>query len=193
MADKFTFTVSQPAVTSLSSASGFTSGGDTVTIEGTDLSQASAVYFGNTPAASFTVNADGSLTAVAPSVAGAASVAITVVTPGGTSATSSATQFTFTPAGAPPTVTALSSSSGSTAGGETITITGTNFTDVTNVQFGTVAAASFTVVSPTTLSVVTPSLPTLPASVVAVTVTTSAGTSAQSTADHLSVPGALPP
>jgi hypothetical protein len=60
----------------------------------------------------------------------------------------------------PPTVTALSQQVGKVQGGETVTITGTNFTvlggTTTAVKFGAVNATSFTIVNATTLTCVTP-------------------------------------
>src|SRR5208282_2383721 len=44
-------------------------------------------------------------------------------------------------AAAPPTVISISPTSGSTAGGTSVTITGTGFTDVTSVNFGSNAAS----------------------------------------------------
>lgn len=55
-----------------------------------------------------------------------------------------------------PYLSSLSESSGSTAGGDTLTIRGENFTDGTGVLFGDTPASSVTVVNSTTLSVVTP-------------------------------------
>ncbi len=102
---------SAPAVTGVSPASGPMSGGTSVTISGTDLSGATVVTFGTQAAPSFTVNADGSITATAPqnvaalysatansgngSLAATADVDITVTTPAGTSATSAADQFEY--------------------------------------------------------------------------------------------------
>ena len=54
-----------------------------------------------------------------------------------------------------PTVIKLIPTSGSAAGGNSITITGTNFLGVTSVLFGE-TPASFTVVSPTTITVTVP-------------------------------------
>ena len=50
----------------------------------------------------------------------------------------------------------MSPSSGSTAGGTSVTITGTGFNLVTGVSFGSTAAASFTVNSTTSITAVTP-------------------------------------
>jgi Rv2525c-like, glycoside hydrolase-like domain/IPT/TIG domain len=55
----------------------------------------------------------------------------------------------------PPTVTALTPSSGSTSGGTSVTITGTGFTDVSAVTFGGAPAATFTVHSPTQITALT--------------------------------------
>jgi len=79
-----------------------------------------------------------------------------------------------------PTVTSLDPSGGSAAGGNTVVITGTNFTDVTSVKFGTKNATSFVVNSSTRITAVAPS-GTL-GTTVDVTVTTHAGTSATSAA-----------
>ena len=81
-----------------------------------------------------------------------------------------------------PTVTGVSPTSGPTAGGTTVTITGTGFTDATQVDFGAVAASSFTVNSAGTQ--ITATSPAESAGTVHVTVTTAGGTSAKSSADQ---------
>lgn len=55
-----------------------------------------------------------------------------------------------------PTVTAISPNSGSTAGGTSVTISGTNFGGTSAVTIGGVAATSVTLSSPTTLTATTP-------------------------------------
>lgn len=80
-----------------------------------------------------------------------------------------------------PTVTAVSPSAGPAAGGTSVTVTGTNFTAPITVHFGTVAATSVTLVAATVLVAVSPPHP---GGVVNVRVTTSAGTSPTSPADH---------
>ncbi len=55
-----------------------------------------------------------------------------------------------------PVLSALSPASGSIAGGETVTATGTGFEGVTGVMVGTVAATKVTVVSDTSLTYVSP-------------------------------------
>src|SRR5262249_55890361 len=136
-------------ISDLSDSSAFASGGKEITISGSNLADATAVMFvvppaGGNPAtsvtaASFTINDDGSITAIVPAwptqLASATTADIRVVTPEGTTGVSAADRITLTPAGAIPTVTALSVPTASTSGGQMVTITGTNFTDVTGVQF----------------------------------------------------------
>src|SRR5205085_10979740 len=89
--------------------------------------------------------------------------------------------YTFTAVSGAPTVTYMYPRVGSTGGGTTVTILGTNFTGATAVDFGTLGALSFKVVSATTITAVAP--PEAPG-VVEVSVTTPAGTSPDVTIDH---------
>jgi hypothetical protein len=82
-----------PIVTGISPSVGPAAGGTGVTITGSNFTGATAVNFGATAATSFTVNSTTKITAIAP--AGSGTVDITVTAPGGTSATSSADQFTY--------------------------------------------------------------------------------------------------
>jgi hypothetical protein len=95
-----------PAVTVVNPTSGSTAGGNTVTITGTNLGSTgvTAVNFGTVAGTNVTVAPDGnSLTVTAPAEA-AGAVDVTVTTPlGGTSATSSADQYTYS-ASVPPTL-----------------------------------------------------------------------------------------
>ena len=186
--DRFTITAaSAPSVSSLGTSSGTTAGTTTVTINGSGFTGAGSVFFGAVPAASFTVNSDSSITAVSPSQA-AGTVDVTVGTPTGTSAVSSSDHFTYSNASAP-SVSGLSASGGSTAGGLGVTVTGSNFTGTTAVSFGTVAAA-FTVLSD---GVLVATAPSQAAGLVDVTVTTPSGTSSTSSADHFTYSAATAP
>jgi hypothetical protein len=188
-ADRFSYTsAGLPSVTSLSTSSGDTGGGKVVTLTGSGFTAASAVAFGGVPAASFTIVSDTTLLATSP-VQAAGTVDITVTAPTGTSATGSADHFTYSTASAP-TVTAVSPSSGSTAGGTAVSVTGTHLTGATGASLGSVAAASFTVLSDTQLVVLTPPQA---AATVDLTVTTQAGTSSTSSADHFTYSPASAP
>jgi hypothetical protein len=92
-----------PTVTGVSAPAGGgnPAGGDSVTISGTGFTGAAAVQFGPTPATSFTVDSDTSITATSP--AGSGVVDITVVTADGTSAAVPEDQFTYAAAPAAPT------------------------------------------------------------------------------------------
>lgn len=85
-----------PAISAVSPSSGFASGGTIVTITGTALNNANAVTFADTAAASFSAGSDTQITATSPAGVIGQLVDITVTTPGGTSATSSADQFNYT-------------------------------------------------------------------------------------------------
>jgi DNA-binding beta-propeller fold protein YncE len=169
--------VSAPTVSAVSPSSGPTAGGTSVTLTGTNLTGASAVSFGGTAATSFTVNSASQITAITPT-GSAGTIDLTVITAGGTSATSSADHYTYIAA---PTVTALSPSSGPTAGGTSVTLTGTNLTGASAVSFGGTAATSFTVNSASQITAITPAGS---AGTIDLTITTAGGTSATSSADH---------
>jgi parallel beta-helix repeat protein len=171
--------VAPPVVSGVSPSSGPTAGGTSVTISGSHFTGATAVYFGATAATSFMVNSDGSITATSPA-GSMGTVDVTVVTAGGTSATSSSDHFTYVPA-ARPVIVGISPTSGPRSGGTSVTIGGYNLTGATAVYFGGVAATSFTVNPDGTITAVSPAgvLGT-----VDVTVVTAAGTSATNPGDQ---------
>jgi autotransporter passenger strand-loop-strand repeat protein len=90
-----TVTAAFPTVTSVSPASGPATGGTTVTIKGTGFTGVTGVSFGGKPAASFAFVSATEITAKAPAGTAGQVADITVTTPGGTSATSTADQFTY--------------------------------------------------------------------------------------------------
>jgi hypothetical protein len=138
-----------PTVTAISPPRGVTGGGTAVTITGTDFTGATAVTIGGV-AAPFNVVSATSITATTGAHA-AGVVDVVVTTPNGTG--TGIGLFTYV-APATPTVTAISPSSGSTAGGTAVTITGTTLVGATSVTIGGVAA-TFTVVNPTTINATT--------------------------------------
>jgi hypothetical protein len=106
-------------------------------------------------------------------------VALTVFAADGTSiGTSRTVLIGNAPA---PAVTKVTPAKGPASGGTTVTITGTNFTGATAVTFGSTVATSFTVKSSKSILAVAPPGA---ATTVDVTVTSPAGTSAVSLADH---------
>jgi hypothetical protein len=140
--------VALPVITSFSPAEAVP--GATITLNGSRLDRVTVLNFGNTTLP-FTIVSSSRLTFVAPNTT-PGSVNITVVSPGGTSA---ARAFTLL-APPVPAITTISPTEGTTVGGDTVTITGTNFTGVNGVTFGAKPATSFTVVSDTQITVVTP-------------------------------------
>ncbi len=150
--DRFSY-ISVPAVAGLTPTSGPQGGGTSVTVTGSGFTGATAVDFGGLSATVFTVNSDTSITVNSPSSPSASTVDVTVTTPGGTSTTSPADEFTYI---APPQVSGLSPSSGPGAGGTSVTISGSNFTGATVVDFGLVAASHFTVNSDSSITATSP-------------------------------------
>jgi len=123
-------------------------------------------------ASSYTVVSDTEITAVSPPQP-ASIQNIHVTTAGGTSEPVLAVDpFIYViPVSA---VTGIAPSTGTPAGGTTVTITGTGFTGATQVAFGTVAAASYAVVSDTEITAVSPAQAAGTRNIV---VTTAGGTS----------------
>ncbi|KIF68807.1 cell surface protein [Streptomyces sp. AcH 505] len=143
---------------------GSSGGGTLVTITGTGLSGTTAVRFGTRAATAVTNVSPTQVTAVSPS--GNGSVGVTVTTPGGTS-----NPLPFFYVGAP-FKQSLSPTSGSTAGGETVTINGTGLSTASSVAFGANNAVP-TVVSDGRITVAAPAGT---AGSVGVSVTTAGGT-----------------
>ncbi len=146
----FTY-VAAPTVTGISPSSGPATGGTSVTITGTNLTGATSVTIGGASATSVSVVNSTTITATTPSgTPGARDVAVTTV--GGTGTGTGL--FTYIAA---PTVTGITPSSGPTAGGTNVTITGTNLTGATGVTIGGASATSVSVVNSTTITATTPS------------------------------------
>ncbi len=83
-----------PLVTSLRSRSGPATGGTKVTISGNGLGGATAVKFGDTPAARFTVDSDTQITAVSPAH-DLGKTTVTVTTPAGTTPANPVATFEY--------------------------------------------------------------------------------------------------
>ncbi len=102
----------------------------------------------------------GTLTYTPNGTAGTATISVTLTDDAsinGTAAlTTASQQFTITVAPQPTTVTSVSPSFGSTAGGTSVTITGTGFASPATVTIGGVAATSVVVNSATSITCTTP-------------------------------------
>jgi len=179
------FHVAAPNVTGISPARGPLAGGTVVNVTGTGFTGATAVKFGNTAGTALTVNSDTQINITSPAGA-AGTVNVTVTTPGGTSANSSANQFTYAPA---PTVTGIAPTSGTVDGGTVVNVTGTGFTLATAVNFGAKTGTNLTVNSDTQINITSPD--GAAGAVVHLTVTTPGGTSTTSDADRFTY--AVPP
>ena len=130
-----------PKITGFSPAQAGT--GTTVRINGENLSTASAVTFGGTPAASFVVVSANQVDAV---LAAGASGEIAISTAGGTAFLNG---FVYLP---PPVINSFLPKFGFT--GDTITISGTNLNTTSLISFGDGPAASFIVVNDQTVKAV---------------------------------------
>jgi len=173
----------RPRVTGISPAIGPAAGGTSVTLTGDGFSAATAVYFGTTPAASYTINSDNSMTAVSAVDSSGTSpdtMDATVVSAGGTSFTSPNDQFTYY---GQPSVTKVYPSHGSIYGGYYVKVSGTNLIGTTGVSAGDTPTA-FQVINNTTLSVYIPAGDGGIGDSISITVTSPGGTSPNTSADQ---------
>jgi len=168
VADEFTY-VTTPAIQSISPRIGSSTGGNRVTIAGSDFTGVTGVSFGGTPAASFVIDSAQAITAISPPEA-AGIVDVTVTGPDGTSPIDPGDRYSF--ALRVPKVTSVVPDVGPV--GTSVTITGTGFAKVSAVSFGSTPAAGFVVdMKAKTITVLSP-----PGSgVVDITVTAAKGTS----------------
>ena len=144
--------VPPPSVTQVSPSSGLATGGTSVTITGANFQGGATVTFGGTAATGITfVNAT-TLTAATPAHAPGV-VNVIVTNPDGQAATL-AGGFTYN--GTVPTVTSANPNNGPSTGGQSVTLTGTNFVSGAGVTFGGTAATGVNVTNSTTLTAATP-------------------------------------
>ena len=127
-----TFTyIAPPTVSSVAPKEGPEASGTAVTIKGTNLG-ASEVKFGSTKAPAPTKDTAGEIEVESPA-GSAGTVNVTVTTPGGTSAESSADHFTYI---AGPSVESILPSSGPATGASKVTIKGKDFAQNCTVTIG---------------------------------------------------------
>ncbi len=139
-------------VTRVFPSAGPPAGGTPVTITGSNFGLLSTVSFGGNQATGVVVNSLTSISAITPpGAAGAVDVTVDVFPTG---------SFTlpggFTYSVLAPTIASIAPTSGPTAGGTPVTITGTNFEAGAVVAFGISPAAGVVVNSPTSISATTP-------------------------------------
>jgi hypothetical protein len=176
--------VDPPTVTSVTPATGPVGGGTLVTLTGANFGDATAVTFGGTAGTGIAVNPAGTLITVTSPAHAAGTVDVRVITPAGTSPVSPTAKFEYGPL---PAIFSMSPTSGSTAGGTLVTLTGVNFTGATEVTFGSVPGTGLTVLNSGTQITITS--PARTAGTVSVRVTTGAGTSADTAADNFTFGG----
>lgn len=138
-----------PSLRSIAPAAGPVGGGNVVELSGVGLSTALLVHFGDGTAHPTPVS-DQQLLVAVPPAAGPGTVAVHVTAIGGVS-----NPLLYTYVGVP-TVTGVTPSTGSTAGGTTLVLTGTALGRVTGVSVGGVPAESFRAFPDTLIVVVTP-------------------------------------
>jgi hypothetical protein len=145
------YAVTAPAVTKVSPVKGPAGGGTVVKLTGTGFTGATVVRFG-AQSASFTVTSSTKITATAPPQA-VGTVDVTVTNTAGTSAVSAADHFKYVPS-----VTAVTPSTGTTAGGTSVTVTGSGFQlgSATVFKFGSPKATAVNCSSSTTCTMQTP-------------------------------------
>lgn len=138
-----------PTAMEIAPGIGPANGGTAVTITGTNFVSGSTVLIGGNPCTNVVVVNVTTITCAAPpGAAGAADVSVT--TPGGTA---SSLEFIYT---VPPTIAGVAPSSGPSAGGTQITITGSNFDGSTTVLIGGNPCTSVVIATPTTITCTTP-------------------------------------
>ncbi len=139
-----------PIFTGIVPAAGPLAGGQSVTITGSGFTGAYNVTFGGTVNATgaMTVNSDTSITVTTPAHT-SGTVNVNISTPGGTSVTGS---NAYRYAGIP-TFTSIVPAAGPAAGGQSVTITGTNLTGANYVLFGGTANATGAITANTDTSI----------------------------------------
>jgi RHS repeat-associated protein len=190
-----------PFVAQLDPSNGPAAGGTTVTITGSNLSGATSVLFGDSPATTFTVNSDTSITAAAPPGQVqyfATSARVTVVTREGANPPTAAPTYSWL--GTPPrsqgepAISQTSPNSGPSSGTTQVTITGTGFTGATNVFFGQTPAAGFGVMTDTSITAVAPAAPSTIGNITTnITVITAGGPNTPDTAAQYTWQGSPTP
>jgi IPT/TIG domain len=144
---------SAPTTSTITPAAGPTAGSTPVIITGTGFSGGDTVDFDGIPATDVTATSPTTLSAISP-IGPAGPVQVTVTDPA-TGLTSNGQTFTYAATGSQPSVSGMTPTSGVPAGGNTVTITGTNLCDISSVTFGNTPSTSVTANSGCTMLTVT--------------------------------------
>jgi hypothetical protein len=146
-----------PTVSAISPTHGVATGGNVVTITGTNLTGATAVKFGSASATGVTVGSATSLTATVPAGTAGATVPVTVTTPGGTSGSINYAYDAASTTGAPTVTRLLSKTVIANIGGIAV-VQGSNCKSIKSVKVGD-KAATFTLASTTLMKLTLPKQP----------------------------------
>ncbi len=166
-------------ITNITPNAGLLTGGNEVTISGTNFMEISAVKFGENDADNFKVDSLTKITAIAPAGSMPSAVDVTITGSAGTSLISLNSNYSYLDSNfifAQPVVSSINPVCGVASGETTVTLHGSGFTGATAVQFGTVNAISFVVNSDTQITAVSPPVSSN-ANPVNISVTTPGGTS----------------
>src|SRR5262249_33079805 len=147
----YTYTNPAPTVTSISPTSGTSAGGTSITITGTGFVSGAAVTLGGLAATNVTVVSATSITAKTPAHAAGAVKGVVTNTD-----TQNATLPSGSTSNAAPTVTSISPTSGPTAGGTAVTLSGSGFLSGATVTIGGTAATGVNVASSISITATTP-------------------------------------
>lgn len=140
-----------PQITSVTPNYGVPAGGNTVTINGQNFMTGPTVEFGGIAATNVTFVSSTQLTVTAPAhAAGAVDVKVTNTNAETVTATGAYTYSDI------PTISSVTPASGTTAGGDSVVISGTHFTPGMTVKFGGTNATNISVVNDTTITATTP-------------------------------------
>ncbi len=140
-----------PAITSISPVGGVTGGATALTINGTDFRAGATVTVGGVVCAAPTVTPPALITCTTGAAAAGASDVVVTNTDAQTATSAGAYNYLDDP-----TVTLVTATAGTTAGGTTVMITGTNFAIGATATFDGTACTSPTVVPATFMTCVTP-------------------------------------
>jgi hypothetical protein len=174
----FTYTVPAPSVSGITPSTGSTAGGTSVTISGTNLSGATGVTIGGAACTSLSANTATSVTCLTPAGTGL-NKAVVVTTASGPS--TNVLNFSY----AGPSVSGITPNTGSTAGGTSVTISGSNLRSATGITIGGNACTSPSANSDTAVTCTTPAGSAGTASVI---VSTASGSSSANTLFTYTVP-----